>query len=67
MDFEEPSECSGVGSPTSQVSNKICKDQLSIESVFADLLLGHIEYFMDLSMVVEPPDQISCLTGHVLR
>ena len=34
----------------SQVSNKIHKDQLSVELVFADLFLGRIKYFLDLSV-----------------
>ena len=67
MDFKQLSECGGVGSPTSQVGNKIHKDQLSVGSVFADLFLGCIKYFPDLSVVIDPPNQIGCLTHHMLH
>ena len=50
----------------SQISDKICEDQLSVNSIKADCFLGRIQYFLDLPMVINPSNQISCLSSNVL-
>ena len=55
-----------MSSPSSEIGNEVCEDEFFVDSVLADLSLGCIKYFSNLSVVVDPSNQISSLLCNFL-